>query len=102
MFRSLAYDLCGYEDLQHNTRILLQQFLSKILDDGVDFQGVDEKDIPILEELTGSNIQNFTLLLDDDSKKLAEQTRRSSMNRLQTTSSGIKNAPVGQLTSTNA
>ena len=54
--------------------------------DGADFQGIDENDIPILEELIDRSIQIFTILLDDDSKMFADLTRRSSMNRLQTTS----------------
>ena len=86
MFRALAYDLYGNEDLQQNTKNLLQQFLSKLRADGADFQGIEENDITILEELIDRNIQIFTILLDDDSKMFAELTRRSSMNRLQTTS----------------
>ena len=86
MFRALAYDLYGNEDLQQNTKNLLQQFLSELRTDGADFQGIDENDIPILEELIDRNIQIFTILLDDDSKMFAKLTRRSSMNRLQTTS----------------
>ena len=61
MFRALAYDLCGNEDLQQYTMNLLQQFLSKVLDDGAHFQGIDENDIPILEELIGRGTFEFLL-----------------------------------------
>ena len=86
MFRALAYELHGSNDLQQNTISLMQTFLSATRRDGETFPGIHEDDIPVLEALVDRNIQVHSIFFDEQSDMFAELTRRSSMKRSKTTS----------------
>ena len=84
MFRSLAYELHGRNELQ-NTMELIQTFLSVTRRDGETFPGIHEDDIPVLEALVDRNIQIYTIFFEEQAEMFAELTRRSSMKRSRTT-----------------
>ena len=86
MFRALAYELHGSNELQQNTMELMQMFLSATRRDDETFPGIHEDDIPVLENLVDRNIQVYSIFFDEQSEMLAELTRRSSMKRSKTTS----------------
>ena len=86
MFRALAYELHGSNELQQNTMELMQMFLSATRRDDETFPGIHEDDIPVLEALVDRNIQVYSIFFDEQSQMLAELTRRSSMKRSKTTS----------------
>ena len=86
MFRALAYELHGSNDLQQNTIELKQTFLSATRRDGETFPGIHEDDIPVLEALVDRNIRVYSIFFDEQSDMFAELTRRSSMKRSKTTS----------------
>ena len=86
MFRALAYELHGSNELQQNTMELMQMFLSATRRDDESFPGIHEDDIPVLEALVDRNIQVYSIFFDEQSEMLAELTRRSSMKRSKTTS----------------
>ena len=77
MFRALAYDLYGSDELQQNTLKLMQSFLSATRRDGETFPGIHEDDIPVLEEITDRNIQIYSIFFEEQSEMFAELTRRS-------------------------
>ena len=86
MFRALAYELHGSNELQQNTMELKQMFLSATRRNDETFQGIHEDDIPVLEALVDRNIQIYSIFFDEESEMFAELTRRSSMKRSKTTS----------------
>ena len=86
MFRSLAYELYGSNELQQKTTELMRMFLSATRRNDETFQGIHEDDIPVLEVLIDRNIQIYSVFFDEESEMFAELTRRSSMKRSKTTS----------------
>ena len=86
MFRALAYDLYGSDELQNKTMELMQMFLSATRRDDETFPGIHEDDIPVLEEITDRNIQVYAIFFEEQSEMFAELTRRSLMKRTKTTS----------------
>ena len=86
MFRALAYNLYGSDELQIKTMELMQMFLSATRRDDETFPGIHEDDIPVLEEITDRNIQVYTIFFEEQSEMFAELTRRSLMKRTKTTS----------------
>ena len=63
MFRSLAYELYGSNELQQKTMELMRMFLSATRRNDETFQGIHEDDIPILEVLIDRNIQIYSIFL---------------------------------------
>ena len=59
MFRALAYDLYGSDELHQNTLKLMQSFLSATRRDDETFPGIHEDDISVLEEITDRNIHIY-------------------------------------------
>ena len=86
MFRALAYDLYGSDELQNKTMEMMQMFLSATKRDDETFPGIHEDDIPVLEEITDRNIQVYTIFFEEQSEMFAELTRRSLKKRTKTTS----------------
>ena len=70
MFRALAYELHGSNELQQNTLELMQMFLSATRRDGETFPGIHEDDIPVLEALVDRNIQVYSIFFDEQSEML--------------------------------
>ena len=86
MFRALTYEIHGSDALQQNTLKLMQSFLSATRRVDENFPGIHEDDIPVLEEITGRNIQIYSIFFDEQSEMFAELSRRSCLKRAQTTS----------------
>ena len=82
MFRALAYDLYGSDELQQNTLKLMQSSLSATRRGDETFPGIHEDHIPVLEEITDRNIQFYSVFFEEQS----ELTSRSCLKRAQTTS----------------
>ena len=85
MFRALAYELHGNNELQQNTMELMQMFLSATRRDDETFPGIHENDIPVLEAQVDRNIQIYSIFFEEQAEMFAELTRPSSMKRIKTT-----------------
>ena len=72
MFRALAYELHGSNELQQNTMELLQTFLSATRRDDETFPGIHEDDIPVLEAIVDRNIQIYAIFIEEQAEMFAE------------------------------
>ena len=70
MFRALAYELYGSNEIQQNTMELMQMFLSATRRDDETFPGIHEDDIPVLEALVDRNIQLYSIFFRNKLKFL--------------------------------
>ena len=77
LFRAIAFDLHGSENLSNNSLLYFTSFLSESGQDAIDFPGVSPEEIPLVEKITSVNLNMYSLYYDEEGLLLGELSRRS-------------------------
>ena len=77
LFRAIAFDLHGSENLSNNTLLYFTSFLSESGQDAIDFPGVSPEEIPLVEKITSVNLNMFSLYYNEEGLLHGELSRRS-------------------------
>ena len=77
LFRAIAFDLQGSENLSNNTLQYFTSFLRESENDAVDFPGVSLEEIPLVEKIPSANLNLYSLCYNEEGLLIGELSRRS-------------------------